>query len=988
MCVTGDKFVIEEILINLNDERDAYIVKTPANMVHMRALHLIQQRISESLQNAVNYVQNKKNSDSELLNVRKHDTIMLAGVRGSGKTTFMLSMLNFINHKVEGAEEYHYNGNIESLHILDPTLIENKTHIFTNIISMIKDKVDEIAKKGNCFKNEENHLSRKYKAWENSFRKLAEGLPSIEGVGSDGFRTDSWLDPEFVMGIGVQRAHASKSLEKVFHEYVRLSLDFIGKQAFILCFDDIDTNFGKGWPVLEVLHKYLTTPQMITILSGDPNLYSILIRQQQWANFSNRFLKMEAEALSDDRQKYKETVAHLEEQYFLKLLKPERRIFLNSLYQKELQLNTIIVQGIQGKSLDKITLREGYNQIFNKFGIFSVGQQEIFYRFLASTPLRTQKQLLYAFDTSSTENGRDLSNSIIDIFWSDLSEKKLDVSNLRNVPHYTVPQVVDYLVRNQILIEGYTLTPLFSDHFTNAAQFALGTLVTERIKKDPTQIFEYWLRVCLTRELGAMLGARSTINMKGPSVDDYVEYCAINTLRTSRYVSRFSTAYIRANLGYLAARKTIDPGVSYDKGTWHGTLPLLGLATKAKKSLPERIDSVLDNAGFFDKVMGYLPLSGSTNHKGEYLPVYSFYNLLGVLGEILLVARNAKEDDASNEVIKTIIKNAQYREYPLPAWALSLSPGDDNSVVNAEDYNGAEVDQNNIDETTEIFAKSITRWARSIEPELMISPSILGKIFTRFFYTTNNMDQDLPKDTRLGYWMHRMTVVFLHSVVLVEATERLNFTKEKSTDGKPKEIKGLMLTNPVNRDDIFINNLKAINANKDEDLLYFSKWLLSCPIWKVYMRDEFDCSKTISDAEKEFFTFISKMDCVLAVDSQPLPKAKKNPYESKDAVTVPKAPQPVNLKLHAYKLNKLLDTIEIKKQRQTKFSVDDDACRVDFMAAWGSDEVNRESVPEMDNKALQDFMKVKLGDKYKTGLTLENAGYIRLKLNKDDKWKL
>lgn len=239
---------------------------------------------------------------------------------------------------------------IEVLNIFDPTLIEDKTHIFMNIVSMIKEKVDDKAKLSNCFNNDDNESSRDYMEWEKSLRKLAEGLPSIDGVGPNGFSTDSWLDAEFVMGKGVQMAHAANNLEKAFHVFVRNSLKFIGKKAFILCFDDIDTNFAKGWPVLEVLHKYLTTPQLITILSGDTSLYLTLIRDHQWNNFSERFLSLETRN-EKDLERCKATVAQLEKQFFLKLLKPEHRISLDSLYRMEQHdsASYILVKGVKLK---------------------------------------------------------------------------------------------------------------------------------------------------------------------------------------------------------------------------------------------------------------------------------------------------------------------------------------------------------------------------------------------------------------------------------------------------------------------------------------------------------------------------------------------------------------------------------------------------------------------------------------------------------------
>lgn len=852
---------VQKIMINLDKDRDAYVVEDAGNMIHLREYDRIKELLADSLR------QVKKNTKSdrdyepeserrddcrggkEQTITRRHDTIMLAGVRGSGKTTFMLSLLYLIENGKMGLVVDGKNNaecDIETLKILDPTLIEDKTHIFVNIISMIKDKVDEKAKKSNCFKAEENDMSRRYKLWESAFRKLAEGIPAIDGVGADGFSTDSWLDAEFIMSKGVRMAHAANSLEKSFHEFVRLSLSFINKKAFILCFDDIDTNFGRGWPVLEILHKYLTTPQMITVLSGDPSLYSILIRDQQWGNFSDRLLKMETRS-REGREIYKETVAHLEEQYFLKLLKPERRVFLNSLYQKELQDNLIF---IQWKNTEPSSLREGYKKIFTSYGIHLAGEQEGFYRFLASMPLRTQKQLLYAYDSSTNEK-KEFGNSIIDIFWSDLSEKKVDVSNLRNVPHYIVPQITDYLVRNKIILEGYTLAPLFADHFINGAQFALGTLLTERIKKDPAQIFEYWLRVCLTRELGTLLEGHDSEKGKGPSIEDYMDFCSITKLRSPRYVARISTAYMRACLGQRSSQRIINAKISDDKGTWHGTLPLLGLAEKAKVKREKRqgrIDAVFGEEDGFIKLMGYLPLSGFTNHKGQSRPIYSFYNLLGVLGEIVLTVQSSLGGDPAQAVRKVIAKNAQYREYSLPSWASALSRSSDNAsdLIDDEDQEDSVSEQIPSD-----FADAIVNWVAQYENVSSVSPALLGKIFTRFYYAVNQMDGKLGKEPELGNWMHRMIVVFMNSVLIVEAMEQLELFDEKSNINVRAK-----LTNPTYKDDIFIDNLKSINAKIDEDKgkLKLSRWILSCPIWGLYIKKDFDCSIT-QDGVREFIAF-------------------------------------------------------------------------------------------------------------------------------------
>lgn len=143
-----------EIIINLNDDRDAYVLSDPKDIIHVNELEQVRQLLEASVREAKKYENADKAENSFK---RKHDTIMLAGVRGSGKTTFMLSILNFIKKGIDGTTEvtFKFEGreSIEVLNIFDPTLIEDKVHVFINIVSMIKDRVDDRTKKANCFRD-------------------------------------------------------------------------------------------------------------------------------------------------------------------------------------------------------------------------------------------------------------------------------------------------------------------------------------------------------------------------------------------------------------------------------------------------------------------------------------------------------------------------------------------------------------------------------------------------------------------------------------------------------------------------------------------------------------------------------------------------------------------------------------------------------------------------------------------------------------------
>ena len=111
------------------------------------------EKISKLIVNLVNDIDNEDESDE--LN-RVHNTILINGKRGMGKTSFILSM--------KGDKELMEN--LCPLKIIDPTLIETKEHVFLNIITSIKDEVEDFLKcKEDCLEHDSK------KNWKKNWKK-------------------------------------------------------------------------------------------------------------------------------------------------------------------------------------------------------------------------------------------------------------------------------------------------------------------------------------------------------------------------------------------------------------------------------------------------------------------------------------------------------------------------------------------------------------------------------------------------------------------------------------------------------------------------------------------------------------------------------------------------------------------------------------------------------------------------------------------------
>ena len=374
-----------KIIINLQESSNAKEFEF-GNRIHPKEFERAIRLINRSIDRATEYKdQDKRCKDQDNKNnsrQRNNNTISILGSRGSGKTSFLLSLLKY--YKVEKG----HKDKAEVLEIIDPTLIEEKGHVFLTILSLIEEAVCKKIKLNDCSPNDADYCLKK--EWKDKLRKLADGLPSIDGIGLS-MNDTNWQDAEFIMDRGLKSVKAAKDLEANFNDLVACALKTLDKKAFIITLDDIDVNFLKGWPVLETIRKYLTSPQIIVLLSGDLKLYSKAIRKQQWKNFGKALLKNEAEALNK-MTGYNDLVTEMESQYLQKIIKPENRIRLTTLFEKinlyELEIN------LEDTIIPDIDIISFYNQALATFGIHNEYQAEAYTSFLLNLPIRTQIQFL------------------------------------------------------------------------------------------------------------------------------------------------------------------------------------------------------------------------------------------------------------------------------------------------------------------------------------------------------------------------------------------------------------------------------------------------------------------------------------------------------------------------------------------------------------------------------------------------------------------
>ncbi|WP_270087082.1 hypothetical protein [Sphingobacterium sp. SYP-B4668] len=765
-------------------------------------------RVRKWIENDIESAKNPPVSTGRIDRNRRHDTITILGTRGSGKTSFILSILTWFDKN---------NTDVEVLEIIDPTLIEEKGHIFLDVLSVIKNRVENVIDQREI--GHSTKIQSVYEEWRDSMEKLAHGLPHVDGIG--GTLTDTtWQDPEYIMQRGLRSVTAARDLEKNFTEFIRLALTILDKKAFIIAFDDIDIDFKKGWPVLELLRKYFVSKQIITILSGDMRLYSLAVRKSQWNNFGEVLVREEGRNTAR-LDHLRELITETESQYLQKVMKPIRRTHLTNLHEKirvRPEINIEIVdeygRGSEIKSL--------YDEILKGYGIYNSYQAEMFKVFLLTSPLRLQIRF---FESNLDRKNKEILN-ILDPFISDLYEMRIDIERITGSSQQLNITLLELLLREKILSETNQLQPTTSKLALNSTLTALSFLFSKTTEHDPALIFDYFVRIGYLRNLLSSIGYQREEGIGEdigtvPSIEGLCKHSGILQDRV-----------IKDNIGMVTSYMTAVRALQGNKDRpWAGMIPLRGLAGLSRKGLSQRenrIDYVAEHTNPLKKALIYLPLTISQHslQQGGTV-IYSFHVLLATIAEFIRKVQH-------NDIFRGISELSQLRSYPMPDFRQSdgqSNEGDESIIeIGEEASNTSEYG---------ILEEHLHNWIE-VFPQIPIPPHLLGKISTRFFFAADVI-QNGQRNEKLGPVMHALTAAFLNAVLIEDVREHI-----------PRP--DINLNNTRMSDDILIQNLRKLDHISMEHLR-FSKWIFSCPILLSYLNPDSQLINLINEYNNNYYSF-------------------------------------------------------------------------------------------------------------------------------------
>lgn len=615
---------------------------------------------------------------------RVHHTILIQGKRGSGKTSFILSVKKQIENGVKNPNaDAPTPDNLIILDIIDPTLIESKEHVFINIITRIKDRVEKVIK-------DKNDLV--YKNWKSSLKELAGGLSMLDSVGGEHLKESIWDSPELILEKGLNNAKHGYKLEENFQTFVHQSLQVLNQKAFVLILDDIDTSLNEGRLILETIRKYLTTPQLITILLGDIELYATLVRQLQWEKI-DPIQTLRNYELSKNRDIYLAQIEHLEEQYLTKILMPEYRIDLQSLHTLKSQIQ------IQDKSLSV------FLDTFIQNNFLEKGKEAQLYAvLLLSQPLRSILQMLKFNQKDST-----LSTKIKHTFISTIQKQLKRYDMLDDITQVNYLNKLSSFILNEKLTRDshLKLLPEFKDIEKNISMLYLNSLAFSILK--PSGYLSYFIKV------GYALEQYSQIKSKDKQdITKFIDHIALDSSEPSARISkRLLTTFEFVN--------TKDNTISNISTNTHANNPIFF----GNLSFPEVVRNEISNGKNLSLFMStvYNPKAGK-----QYF-FLSFFNLIGTLSDLAEIGVN----DDSEKLIKIYLeKNNLIRDY--------FTYGNDLTKFDKNDeFEGEEKGKKyNLEEKLII---DLTIWAQKSKDVQNLPLSVLAKIWIRIVYTFINIEQ-------------------------------------------------------------------------------------------------------------------------------------------------------------------------------------------------------------------------------------------------------
>ena len=655
-------------------------------------------------------------------------TQFLDGTRGAGKSTFMSSV------KKAFEDDRAIRSRMAFIGLIDPSRLELGEVPLLLILQRLKKRVDSELK--GLRHGEDEHVRDE---WRQAFKSVAGGLSLL----ARDYHPLDGHDPDLFLDWGLERASDGASLRAKLHQLFSIACRILGVKALMWAFDDGDTNASQAIEVLECIRKYLDVPLVMVMVTGDMELYSLLVRRhfaKTVADDPKAALDLTRNSKPGDRSsQYLRMIDHLEEQYLLKLFPIRRRIQLLPLRHlmdrvtSTCRVTSSAWAGATPRAQDLLAaiVKRGLR-------VKTASDVALYVEFLATQPLRSVLQVMSRcsqhlavrnegrFEEAdwSPELTEDLAGALQSLALTSLYKFSLDVEALSDKELDVLTQAVfDLSLLDGDLDTATYLRPMSANQDIRSSFMALAAEVPKVCALQPGATLRYLLRGPGSVSLYALAEGQMD-----PGVPEelrphrFKSYVGMGRKEDALDWGRRATAVIALPYSINPKVRVVLPGVIGLRGKRR--TDELAASTAIRNALA-------DNKAPFPAFALALVDVSSPSGTRTYA---SIFVLLGIM-EKLLSSGPEESDTLLDRMYPALTVSA-------PSWSRAgIAMSDEGSEPVISKNAKAE----NL-EKRKVLWDEMTKWREeAIKLKDAISPSAvaLGKIWSRIFFSLQNACDDL-----------------------------------------------------------------------------------------------------------------------------------------------------------------------------------------------------------------------------------------------------
>lgn len=750
-------------------------------------------------------------------------TQFLDGTRGAGKSTFMCSVKKAFEDDKEISCRMAFIG------LIDPSRLELGEVPLLLILQRLKKRVDsELKGLRQC---EDERLRDE---WRHAFKGVAGGLSLF----ARDYHPLDGHDPDLFLDWGLERAGDGASLRAKLHQLFAIACRILGVKALMWAFDDGDTNASQAIAVLECIRKYLDAPLVMVMVTGDMELYSLLVRRhfaKTVADDPKAALDLTRNSKPGDRSsQYLRMIDHLEEQYLLKLFPIRRRIQLLPLrhlmdrVDSTCRVTSLAWAGATPKAQELLAaiVKRGLR-------VKTASDVTLYVEFLATQPLRSVLQVMSRcsqhlaagnegrFEDAdwSPELTADLAGALQSLALTSLYKFSLDVEALSDKELDVLTQAVfDLSLLDGDLDTAPYLRPMSANQDIRSSFMALAAEVPKVCALQPGTTLRY-----LLRGPGSVSLYTLAEGQMDPGVPEelrphrFKSYVGLGRKEDALDWGRRATAVIALPYSINPKVRVVLPGV----------IGLRGKRRTGELAVSTAIrNAVADSRVPFPAFALALVTVSSPSGTRTYA---SIFVLLGVMEKLL-----SSGPEESNTLLDRI--------YPAltvsaPSWSRA---GYDMSDEGPEPAPSKNANTDGL-EKRRVLWDEMTKWrAESIKLKDAISPSAvaLGKIWSRIFFSLKNACEDLRPRADFCDVMEIFAQCVINAFLVEEAEHHLLVKRSATPTASVQDRR-----NPRVSTKAFVDKLKGMSVRREE--LPLTSIVATCPLILGLLESTDDCADAL-----------------------------------------------------------------------------------------------------------------------------------------------